>query len=441
MRLSPPLSLQNIFIVLAMLTAAFACSDTAQPGRLIDTGTNGASTPDAGDTDLGDTSHIDADDGDTDDADEAWTDPDENTYVGPEDFEKPGPDSRLSDRGSYLSEEAFSGSGFFSMSAREHMRRQAWSGELWLYEDEYFVMDFVYARHEQRVLPLNYELAVVHQGEHLPFRYVEVNSNEDWPTIDEIESWEDEKFGYSDSFYLENGVPENMTIVIPPDAFPEKGAYNVTVMFQPAWEADPEQWMLRQITTWYVTFTVYVGSELFLNDGSHIPRGEEFATEIDGAELDAAVNRTQGNFLAPPTEVYDWKATDDPTQRDLGEVLETNEAEITLELHTTGFLFMAFDNRHLDTLYYVLQDFEVVDKFVLNPDFGMHAVGWLTMNFGGQPVEGGKGYIVPIDIELPEDKVTTLQVVGIPNPFKRHDIDNRRRGMDSNGLLLRYTPD
>lgn len=321
-----------------------------------------------------------------------------------------------------------------SFAYREHLRHQRSSNEVWLYPDEYFVMDGWYYRYRPDYLPKTFEILVLHQGERLPFRYVEVTYDGGWPSMEEIESWESDKFTTSQPIHVESGIPENMTLVIPPWAFAEKAAYNVQLLFHPVWEPDEDRDMLRQrISSFYPHHHIYVGSELLLNDGGHIPRAEDYAEEIDAEDLDYSVGTNEGIFLAPPSDVYDWESIIFEDNRELGKVIDVPDEEITLEIHTTGVStsFLS-ETDNIDTLYYVFQDNEVVDKFVLNPDHGMEF--WT-------PIPGGKGYIVPTTIELPEDETTAIHVVSFADPFTRPIERNRHYGNGSNGLVLRHSPE
>ncbi len=423
-------------LVLAILLGISACSDP-EAGRLVDVGSSDTDTADTGD-DVDATEDADTDDAFSIDASDTDTLPDAGDtrdWAGPDEFEKPPPDPSLIPR-NFASPDDFSigpdlvYSNSISFAGRPHMRSRQSSMEKWLYAGEYFVIDGWIFHYDPDVLPLDFELTARHQGEHLPLRYVEVEAEGDWPTMEEIEAWDEDEFSYSETVEFDNGIPENMTIVIPPWAFPERGAYNVQLMLQPSWKSRPDVALLQQYRPFYRQYNVYYHSELLVDEGEDIPRAEDLAEEIPPGEVSDGFN---GNFLAPPSDVYDWESVDSNQDRELGEVLETTEQELTLELRTTGTnWWLSAQTQDVDCLYYVIQDHQVIDKFVLNPDYGYHHAA---------PTDDGTGYLVPIDVELPEDEVSVVQVASFPNPFTRPFAPPHRAGLASNGLLLRYTPE
>ena len=183
------------------------------------------------------------------------------------------------------------------------------------------------------------------------------------------------------------------------------------------------------------THTVYYGSEEYHSDGSHLQDRQDDDWEWEQSTTTQMVLAMNGMLLTPPIEIYDWK--DRETMAEvldevrLGEIMETSEQSPTLEFYHAGlFSPLTYDLRH-ENLYYVRQDGEIVDKFIFDPD------GDIDRN---DLIAGEKGHVLPIEVELPPDEVSQIEVFAVPTPYKPYD-DLASYTRDTNTLWLRYVPD
>lgn len=426
----------STFLSLIALLSLAGCSDDEPTEiQLDDTGT---ATQDAGDTSGSDTATSDATAPDADAGDE------DGEFEKPE----PPPDSERGERFFYTGVEV--GRNYWG---RDHMNWTEHINESWLYPGEYFVRDGHVFEGNLRWpdTDLAADVFVVNDGTKVPFRLVHVTEEGEFPTIDEIESWDEDEFTKTDTFELDPPEIYNYTLVIPPWAFDTEGAHNVQVMMIPQWEPDSEPRMLRRRGGVLSRggdsniHTVYYGSEEYPYDGKQFSDRQDDATTWEPDIAALYTSYASHRFLAPPQTLYDWTDVESPQDAQLGEVIESPEPTVTLELHLAGTPESKWDdNTDTETapdlglhLYYVRQDGEIVDHF------------WYEITDEPEtPWPGSRDpqKVLPVDVDLPADgSETTVQVFSVPNPYE--PVTEWRESefilsvFGSNALILRYDPD
>ena len=370
-----------------------------------------------------------------DSTDVADIDVSDDVDASQEEFEKPGEahpmaiEREFRDPADYEDEDPDAIGGTVGYWGREHMKPPLNFEESWLYTGEYFVRDGFYIFRGHRWIPGGFRIYAISNGELLPIRFVEVHDEDGYPSIDEIETWDEDEFSYFETVDVENWVPINYTLVIPPWAFPEEGAYNVHTMTEVIWSPDDEKDLQGLSHPVHQGHTIYYGSESFaMAEADFEDRGDD-ATEWehhpDAGEL---VYRMKLG-LAPPVDVHDWRGDDVPEDAELGGVIESSEPHIELELYTAG----QFEDLHYvmegPALYHVMQDDEVADVFFYDsPNIN---------NFLGE----NRGKVIPVEVDLPLDGTpTAVRVLQAPTPFETYG-STKNYAQESNILFLAYDPD
>ncbi len=360
----------------------------------------------------------------------------DDTDVDEEEFEKPdeadplGVDRDYRDPADYEDQDSESPGRTVGYWGREHMKPTMNFEESWLYEGEYFVRDGFYIFRGQDWLPAELRIYAIANGELLPIRLIEVHDEDGYPSIDEIESWEEEEFSYFETVAVEEWVPINYTLVIPPWAFPQKGAYNVHTMTGVIWEPDDDEDLRGHGAPAHQGHTIYYGSEIFAKDATDFDdwgdEAQEWEHHPDAGEL--VLRMLLG--LAPPPEIHDWRGDDVPDGAELGGVIESSDPRIDLELYTAGGGYEGLHyNMEGPALYYVMQDDDVVDVFFYDAP---EITNFLTEN---------RGKAIPVEVELPLDGTpTAVWLLQAPTPFETYGA-TANYAQESNILFLAYDPD
>ena len=404
--------LLSTWLVFVLCHVGFGCAD---PGGEYDNDTTvDAGAPDAEVTDA----DADPDTGDVDAG-----------PMGPDEFEKPPKESHHEElRKTYRSDDEVEpdnsddsrglNGGFVG---RPHMRFTEDMTESWVYDDEFLVFDGHVLHRNYGELP-DFEILVTYEGERLPMAFVEVEEEGGFPTLEEIEEWPEEKFGYSETVEVNDWEFLNYTIVVPPWAFPEKGAYNIEVLLLPIHEPEPGGRFRGYFNLFNSTKTVYFNSELYHSDHEQVPSRQEDAEEVEDLPILApAVWLASGMFLAPPTDVYAWDeydydgqaGTDNVNDWEMADIFEVEDDEVTVEFYhmSVGWASRFVEAPPMPTwgenLYYVLQDGEPVEVFLFEPRREELHI------YSDDP-----GDRIEIDIELPDDGFTRVEIVAIPNPYQ-----------------------
>ncbi len=314
----------------------------------------------------------------------------------------------------------------------EYMQSTSYMIESWLYVDEYYVQHGFRCDYNRDRFPKKFKVMAFHADNILPLRLVEVLSEDDYPTLEEIESWQPDEFAQSTVVELENDLPFNYTVVVPPWAFPEPGAYNIQILFVPLGTPDEERAFLFDNFRSQRPQTVYYGGESPQMNEDQL-RLEPADTEVrDISDIAARFsNFTFGNFLAPPESVYDWTELADPFDANMAVVLESSEPTVTLDLHVFGL-----DDPEVDTsnenLYIVRQNDEIIDHFVFEPPF---------LDLSPPMTEPEEITVIPLEVQLTEE-MSSIQVFIVPDGHIPYTDEPVPPGMtDSNILLMRYNPD
>ncbi len=301
----------------------------------------------------------------------------------------------------------------------------------WLSPDEYFVLDGFWCQYGESSLQPEYKISAFHQGRPLPIRLAHVPEPSCYPTLEEIQEWDEDSFDDEIIITRENDISFNYTIAIPPWAFPEEGAYNIQIIGTPIWEPSMDEWILHSRFPHHNAQTVYYGSEEWLDAEPEIPNRQ---SELEPGQFEgfgaSFLNRTVGFFLAPPLDVYDWSALTDIAESELNEVLSLSSPEVTLTLHLRGTEGSTPDIRPRG-LYYVRQDGEIIEMFTIEPG-------------EVEPGSDDPGHILPIDVEVGED-ISAIDIIGMPRghlPYVDVELAIKESSpLTSNTLLLQYKPE
>lgn len=339
--------------------------------------------------------------------------------------------------------------------ARPHMMATRFALESWLYPGEYFVIDRAVVQHNMWWFPSDFYFIVLHEGQPLPFHLhkVEVPHSTidgEYPPIEEIESWDEELFDEVAIVHRDHGTPLYYTLVIPPWAFPEEGAYNIQILDYPIWEPIEGAFRLAMKpasigpsthATGFTAHTIYYGSTELVTDVDDVDNRQDDAVEWETTDPGPFMAQTNFMLLATPLDVCDWLAPESHSDPNcLAEELTYSEKKITLEFYVAGG--NGLELRDSDTrgtnLYYVMRNAEVIDMFFLDP-------GEVEYN-DVVAYETDKGLVMPIEVELTESRAA-YQIVAVPEPFepKVKDWDlymlQGNLPVESNALLLRYDPE
>src|SRR5690554_993309 len=255
------------------------------------------------------------------------------------------------------------------MGVRPHMHSAPAMREVWLYEDEYFVIDSAIVQGDQFFwVPGEFRVVALHEGRPLPIRYMEVEGP-DFPSMDEIESWPESDYSTVQTIFREPYKYFNSTFVIPPWAFPEKGAYNVQLLILPIWQpAENHRFFFEDNSAYNKTYSIYYGSEEFYPH-AEIEDRQDQAVIWENTAAGGYMAELDYSFLAPPAELFDW--TDYPWESpvpagELTRAFESSEREVSLDFLTiNGEISDTFTTGQ--NLYYVLRNEEVIDMFLLEP--------------------------------------------------------------------------
>ena len=339
---------------------------------------------------------------------------------------------------------------------REHLRSGPFAVESWLYTGEYFVLDSSFYRSKSEhpgvdFYPANLFAVAIHNGRMLPFRYLEVS--EAYPTMDEIESWGEEKFSTTEIIFRDISVAHNYTIVIPPWAFSTAGTYNIQIFVYPVWT---ERTNLLPFTGPLLTdtsasrrsgvaddrtYTIYYGSERMVPTSPRISDRSSHLSEWDSTFPGPSTARSNFMLLTPPRDYYEWHDETMPSHSPphLSEVLEFPERQITLDFHVAApnqFSIQGSDMRGTN-MYYLLRDDEIIDVFLLHPGEEIDGMDMLAGNETGS--------LLSVEVELSE-RLASYQIIGVPEPFSpktsNYDLEQPagNQPATSNALLLRYSP-
>ncbi len=359
-----------------------------------------------------------------------------------EEFSKPDTDDyfEITDPASYAEAYDREGPGGSMMGpvGRPHMKHTSAVLESWLYPGEYFVVDKMIIEH-RGWLPSDIYMMVVHQGDHLPSRVVEVD--DEFPAIDEIEGWDEGKFGEVHVVSRDNEVPFNFTVVIPPWAFPDTGAYNIQLLSFPIWDPWPERFVLSGGPTHLhqQSHTIYYGDTEFNPAPEAIEDRQEEAVEWESS-TPGPVTNSYNLLLTPSVDICDWRpdpAT--PHAADcLSEVITAPEVRTTLQFYVAGSgeNRIGWDTRG-QNMYYVMRDDEIIDVFLLDPG---EEASVMDLYEGSK-----KGVVLPINVRLTRYPAA-YQVVSVGWPFRPQRDDGHltplgNRPVNSNPILMNYDPD
>lgn len=334
----------------------------------------------------------------------------------------------------------------------------------WVEEGEYFVLDWNVRMYGYDWLPRKFEFMVLHEGEPVPFNVAVVEDPaEGFVSNDEIESWEEDDYDTRTTVEFGDEEVVSSSWVVSPRVFDDPGTYHLRIVSREIWEEGERvggPWFRgmsmgnRPLNEF---FHVHYGSECDLppregvptrqmGDGAYLWKTWEAATFVD---------RMYGLFLAPPTDLYNWReytpafgVYDDDLQLD--QVFEASDPEVTLELYVADLrlvqaqVFAPFTE---ETLYVVMRDGEIIEEFLLE-DVPIPT----PADYHGEEPAGGAR--VPIDVELTEE-VATFQVAAIPQPFDEFDYDEMPedswslepthathfQARTSSAIQMRYVPD
>ena len=325
-----------------------------------------------------------------------------------------------------------------SFHARPHMRARRQARESWLFPGEYFVVDGLHytSRYEGMVVPSVYHLLVLLNGRPVPHYYAEVTEPDGFLELELIEGLDEGDFIEVSSLESRESVPSNFTLVVPPWAFPDEGAFNLTVVYVPEWDDHEGRGAFREDFPIHRTMTVYYGSEDGLNRRAQIPSRQHELRPWDGYIRPHIMYVTDGMFLPPTTEIYDWKEADS-LREELGggmKMVETfdvsGQSEVTLSFYIVGGDFFTIDSRN-ENVYVVFQGSEVIDVFRLTPP---------TVSYSALDSGEGRGAVLPITVPLTED-AKAVQVLAIPQPFEVQDPLFESVPMLSTAVKLRSVPE
>ncbi len=345
--------------------------------------------------------------------------------MGPDEFEKPPEEQHHHDHQMpYIPNDAFSpreeamAGSYSGFSGRPHMRFTERAVESWIYADEYLVFDGYEYRYGYPHLPADYEILAVNEGRKLPMRLVEVQEDDGFPTIDEIESWSEEQFDTS-AFVEEKENEEvfHYSIIIPPWAFDEKGAYDIELLFRPVHVARPDGAFNVILPVSHRSVTAYVGSEIYTSPGEDVSSRDDDAVEVQSDIVSQALWSTKGMFLAPPAGVSDWSSAESSDELNMAKAFEVPGETVTLELYTVAMRWILMIYYNLGPkLHYVIQDGEIIDTFLFEPG------GETPSDWGGEG-DDGIAEKLEIDIEMPEEGTTQVKVVAVPFPYQPYSED------------------
>lgn len=376
-----------------------------------------------------------SDGGYTGDVSDVESRPRDSENVQEEEFEKPEEahpmviDREFRDPADYEDEDPDDWGTTVGYWGREHMKPTLNFEESWLYPGEYFVRDGFYIYRGRSWLPGKIRVSAIANGELLPIRFVRVYEADEYPSLEEIEAWDEDEFSYAETVDVEAWVPVNYTLVIPPWAFPEEGAYNVHTLSQVRWQPQEDRELFGEGLPVHQGHTIYYGSERFLLDETEFDDRQDATAEWNHhTEAGKLISRMVLG-LTPSPDVHDWPGEDFPEGAGLGDVIESSEPELQLELYTAGNYGGFHYQMDGPALYYVMKDGEIADVFFYDAP---KIEGYLGDN---------RGKAIPVDVNLPLDgSLTTVRVVQTPTPFETYG-DTGNYAQESNVLFLRYNPE
>ncbi len=177
----------------------------------------------------------------------------------------------------------------------------------WIFEDEPFVVDGrIWFSSAGAPEQLDYDVVVLKDyTEIVPVFFDVVESKDAYVHEDEIAALPDEALAKHHIVSLENHVPFNFTIGIPPSQFPERGAYELQVLF---FRHDPGAPSSGYINSVFIAFepSVFVHSEEPRPNRPNISSREHTVASLN--ETQTSLVNSAGLFVSPsgyaPEDVY-----------------------------------------------------------------------------------------------------------------------------------------
>lgn len=252
----------------------------------------------------------------------------------------------------------------------------------WIFEDEPFVVDGrIWFSSAGAPEQLDYDVVVLKDyTEIVPVFFDVVESKDAYVHEDEIAALPDEALAKHHIVSLENHVPFNFTIGIPPSQFPERGAYELQVLF---FRHDPGAPSSGYINSVFIAFepSVFVHSEEPRPNRPNISSREHTVASLN--ETQTSLVNSLGLLASP-----DGYAPEDVPLTPYFEPVD----EAVLYVSQTPF---SADPR---SVYVVFEDREIADVFTLP-----------------RPTEDVV-WRVPLALDS-DERPTSLRVVEFPNPF------------------------
>jgi len=188
--------------------------------------------------------------------------------------------------------------------AREFMVAKPGAKQSWIFEDEPFVVDGrIWLSSAGAPEQLDYDVVVLKDyTEIVPVFFDVVESKDAYVHEDEIAAFSEEALAKHHVAPIQNHVPFNFTIGIPPSQFPERGAYELQVLFLRHTPDGPSSHGL------YMAFepSVFVHSEEPRANRPNIPVGEHTVASLN--ETQTSLVNSAGLFVSPsgyaPEDVY-----------------------------------------------------------------------------------------------------------------------------------------
>ena len=317
-----------------------------------------------------------------------------------EDFSKPECSRELEDRFMSVSQApppAEQGTQTsYKLYAREFMVAKPGAKQSWIFEDEPFVVDGrIWLSSAGVPEQLDYDVVVLKDyTEIVPVFFDMVESPDGYVHEDEIAALPEEALAQHHITTLENHVPFNFTIGIPPSQFPERGAYELQVLF---FRHNPDAPSSTYINSIFVAFeaSVFVHSEEPRPNRPNISSREHSIASLNETQtllVDSLGLLVSPNGYAP--ENVPLTPYFDPVD---GAVLYVSQTPFSVEPRA---------------VYVVFEDREIADVFTLpEPD---EDVIWR----------------VPFALDR-QAHPTSLRAVKFPNPFT-YGNDNVRPTWSSN---------
>ena len=281
--------------------------------------------------------------------------------------------------------------------AREFMVAKPGAKQSWIFEGEPFVVDGrIWLTSAGAPEQLDYDVVVLKDyTEIVPVFFDVVESKDAYVHEDEIAALPDEALAKHHVAPIQNHIPFNFTIGIPPSQFPERGAYELQVLF---FRHDPGAPSSGYINSVFIAFepSVFVHSEEPRANRPNIPVGEHTTASLN--ETQTSLVNSAGLFVSPsgyaPEDVYLFPYFD-------------AAAETILYVSQTPF---SVEPR---SVYVVFDDREIFDVFTLP-----------------RPAEDVV-WRVPLRHD-PDGQPASIRAVEFPNPFSYGSAELPRPTWSSN---------